>query len=289
MFYHRAFGKHTYEGDKKVSLDDVYDIASITKIASSATALMKMEDEGLFDIEKTLGHYLPELTDSTDYDSVCLKDMLAHQAGFVSWIPFYVKTLHKGQPSFKLYSPHKTEYNTVQVAKGLWLDPSYQDTIFERIIGTSVGSRKKYKYSDLGYYFVNKIIQNQTSFSQNKYLDSCFYSPLGLNRIGYLPRKRVDEESIVPTENDTYFRHQLIHGFVHDQGSAMFGGVQGHAGLFANANEKVEKLSVIKLQVYLQSAGMDVGKLDGLYGKRTDLALQTLLEKNGIVWDGDLD
>ncbi len=237
VFYQRAFGKHTYEGDKKVSLDDVYDIASITKIASSATALMKMEDEGLFDIEKTLGHYLPELTDSTDYDSVCLKDMLAHQAGFVSWIPFYVKTLHKGQPSFKLYSPHKTEYNTVQVAKGLWLDPSYQDTIFERIIGTSVGSRKKYKYSDLGYYFVNKIIQKQTSFSQNKYLDSCFYSPLGLNRIGYLPRKMVDVESIVPTENDTYFRHQLIHGFVHDQGSAMFGGVQGHAGLFANAND----------------------------------------------------
>ena len=237
VFYHRAFGKHTYEGDKMVTLDDVYDVASITKIASSAAALMKMEDEGQFDIERTIGDYLPALTDSTDYKDVNLKDMLSHQAGFVSWIPFYVKTLHKGQPSFKLYSPNKTKFNTVEVAEGLWLNPSYQDTIFKRILGTPVAAKKKYKYSDLGYYFVNKIVQKQTNIEQDRYLDSCFYKPLGLDRIGYQPREKFDIEHVIPTENDNYFRHQLIHGYVHDQGAAMFGGVQGHAGLFANVND----------------------------------------------------
>lgn len=237
VFYHKAFGKHTYEGSRSVELNDVYDIASITKIASSAASVMHLEDRQLFDIEKNIGDYLPELTDSTDYHTTKLKYMLTHQAGFVSWIPFYVKTLHKGQPSFKLYSPQKTDFNTVEVAEGLWLNPNYQDTVFKRILGTSISSKKKYKYSDLGYYFINRIISKQTGFPQDQFVDSVFYKPLGLDRIGYRPRDRYDLKEIVPTEKDSYFRHQLIHGYVHDQGAAMFGGVQGHAGLFANAND----------------------------------------------------
>ncbi len=237
VFYHKAFGKHTYESDRKVQLDDVYDVASITKIASSAASIMRLEDESKFDVDKTLGDYLPELTDSTDYFDTRLKYMLTHQAGFVSWIPFYVKTLHKGQPSFKLYSPNKTDFNTVQVADGLWLNPNYQDTVFQRILGTSVSSKKKYKYSDLGYYFINKILKKQTGINQDDFVDSVFYGPLGLENIGYLPRERYPLQRIVPTERDNYFRHQLVHGYVHDQGAAMFGGVQGHAGLFANAND----------------------------------------------------
>ncbi|MBT6028692.1 MAG: serine hydrolase, partial [Crocinitomicaceae bacterium] len=232
VFYHKAFGKHTYEGDREVDLKDVYDIASITKIASSAASIMKMEDQGQFDIEKTLGDYLPNLTDSTSYKDVGLKDMLTHQAGFVSWIPFYVRTLHKGQPSFKLYSPKKTLFNTIEVAEGLWLNPNYQDTVFKRILGTPVSANKKYKYSDLGYYFINRIVTKGSMMSQQQFVDSNFYKPMGLEQIGYKPLDRFQKDNIVPTERDDYFRHQLVHGHVHDQGAAMFGGVQGHAGLF---------------------------------------------------------
>ncbi|MDC3338138.1 serine hydrolase [Flavobacteriales bacterium] len=237
VFYHKAFGKHTYDGDQEVDLNDVYDIASITKIASSAASIMKMEDQNQFDVEKTLGDYLPNLTDSTDYKEVALKDMLTHQAGFVSWIPFYVRTLHKGQPSFKLYSPKKTPFNNIEVAEGLWLNPNYQDTIFKRILGTPVAKNKKYKYSDLGYYFINRIVTDVSMMSQQEFVDSNFYKPLGLEQIGYRPLDRFQKKNIVPTERDDYFRHQLVHGYVHDQGAAMFGGVQGHAGLFSNAND----------------------------------------------------
>ncbi|MBL4706701.1 MAG: serine hydrolase [Flavobacteriales bacterium] len=237
VFYHKAFGKHTYEGERPVDLNDVYDIASITKIAASAASIMRLEDDNLFNVEKTIGDYLPVLTDSTDYYKTKLKYMLSHQAGFVSWIPFYIRTLHKGQPSFKLYSPEKTVYNTVEVAEGIWLNPSYQDTVFNRIIGTSISARKKYKYSDLGYYFINRIIGKQTGVQQNNFVDSVFYQPMGLEQIGYLPREKYSLEDIVPTEKDSYFRHQLVHGYIHDQGSALFGGVQGHAGLFSNAND----------------------------------------------------
>jgi beta-N-acetylhexosaminidase len=246
VFYQKSFGKHTYDGDRKVQLTDVYDIASITKIASSAASIMRLEDQSLFDVENTIGTYLPELTDSTDYAKTKLKFMLSHQAGFVSWIPFYIRTLHKGQPSFKLYSPEKTSFNTVKVADGIWMNPNYQDTIFKRILGTSIAAKKKYKYSDLGYYFINRIIGKQTGIAQNNFVDSVFYKPMGLDQIGYLPRDKYALDQIVPTEIDGYYRHQLVHGYVHDQGAAMFGGVQGHAGLFSNAND----LGVM-MQMYL--------------------------------------
>ena len=63
----------------------------------------------------------------------------------------------------------------------------------------------------------------------------------------YLPLNKLDKSSIVPSEKDTYYRSQLLHGYVHDMGAAMLGGVGGHAGLFANAND-VAKM----MQLYLQ-------------------------------------
>ena len=69
------------------------------------------------------------------------------------------------------------------------------------------------------------------------YVMNAFYKPLGLENIGYKPRLKWDLNRIPPTEDDKAFRGQLIQGDVHDQGAAMLGGVCGHAGLFANAND----------------------------------------------------
>ena len=73
-----------------------------------------------------------------------------------------------------------------------------------------------------------------------------FYSPLGLHRIGYKPLLRFTPEEIVPSEIDTYFRCQVLDGYVHDMGCAMMGGVSGHAGVFSDA----EDLAVL-FQMYL--------------------------------------
>ena len=63
--------------------------------------------------------------------------------------------------------------------------------------------------------------------------------------MSYLPLAKFDKLSIVPSEKDNYFRHQLLHGYVHDMGAAMLGGVGGHAGLFANSNDVAKMMQCI--------------------------------------------
>ena len=248
VFYQRSFGRHNYSDTSKiVDNEDIYDLASITKIASSTASLMKLQSEGTVNVDSTLGHYLKDKVDTTDYKRITLKEMLTHQAGLTAWIPFYIRTLHKGQPKIELYSIHPTEYFDSRVAENLYIHSGIRDSIFNRIITTSVSSKKKYLYSDIGYYFINEIIQRKTKLTQDQYVDNNFYKPLGLDNIGYKPRDKWDINRIPPTEDDHSFRHQIIQGDVHDQGAAMLGGVCGHAGLFSNSNDLA-----VMMQTFMQ-------------------------------------
>ncbi len=237
VIYQKSFGHHTYEGKRVVKNSDIYDLASITKIVASTSSLMRLKDEGKVNLDLNLCDYLPEMVDTTDYINMNLRAMLAHQAGLVSWIPFYTKTLHKGQPRFELYSLVESDIYSNRVAEKFYMNKHYVDTMYARILNTSVNGKKKYRYSDLGYYFFHKIIEKQGGVALNQYVDSVFYRPLGLQTMGYHPRKRHQLDVIVPTEYDMIFRKQLIHGDVHDPGAAMLGGVGGHAGVFSNAND----------------------------------------------------
>ncbi|MCB9187883.1 MAG: serine hydrolase [Flavobacteriales bacterium] len=248
IFMYKGYGKHTYDKDSKdVEITDIYDLASITKIASSTGSIMKLQDDGLLNVDSTLDTYLHDLVDSTSYQNITLKEMMTHQAGFTAWIPFYMRTLHKGQPKIELYSIHQTDYFNLRVAENLYIHGGIRDSIFQKILSTEVSSKKKYLYSDIGYYFLNEIIQQKTGKSQDQYVEETFYKPLGLDNIGYKPREKWDLTRIPPTEDDKTFRHQIIHGDVHDQGAAMLGGVGGHAGLFANANDLA-----VMMQMYMQ-------------------------------------
>ena len=237
VFYQKSFGKHTYDSlSKKVDNNDIYDLASITKIASSALILMKQESENNFSVDSTLGYYLPNFLDSTEYKDLVIQDVLTHQAGLASWIPFYIQTLIDGRPSYELYSKLPSSIHQNLVAEDLYMLSSYRDSIFNKILATNVEKNKKYRYSDIGYYFINEIIKRITGENQNLVAEN-IYKTMGLENIGYHPLEKWDLSRITPTENDTFFRHQLIHGYVHDQGAALLGGVGGHAGLFSNAND----------------------------------------------------
>ena len=237
VFYHESFGNHTYDSlSHNVTNTSIYDLASITKIVSTAFILMELESKNMFSVDSTLGFYLPKLLDSSQYNPLTIKEILTHQAGLVSWIPFFIKTLENGNPSYELYSKLPSSIHENRVAENLFILTSYRDSIFKRILETDVRKNKKYKYSDLGYYFLNEIIHNITEVSQDEYIEK-FYKNLGLQNIGYHPRKKWDINRIPPTEYDTLFRKQLIHGDVHDQGAALLGGIGGHAGVFSNAND----------------------------------------------------
>ena len=235
IIYQKSFGTKTYEGNDTVNNRDIYDIASVSKIAGSTAALMKLETQGKFTLNKKLEDYIPEVTGKGPFGKIFIKDMMAHQAGLTPWIPFYKKTVTNGKLNPAIYSTEKKEGFELQVAKDIWISNSYPDTLYKRILNSGLNSVKKYEYSDLGYYFVKKIIEKQTDQTLDKYLYSELYNPMGLLNIRYTPLNYFAFDRIVPTENDKDFRGQVIRGHVHDPGAAMLGGVGGHAGVFANS------------------------------------------------------
>lgn len=246
VFFRKAYGYHTYEKKIPVTNDDMYDIASITKVAGTLPALMYLVDRDEVRLDKTLGDYLPELA-GTDKSSITLIDLLTHQAGFKSWIPFHLHTLDaNNQWKQGVYDTAYSENYPYQVAEKMFASFRIRDTMFKANVNSPLSGKKKYLYSDLGYYYLQRIIEKKTGMSLDAFVSRYFYQPLGATTLGYNPLKRFQKEQIVPTEQDLVYRKQLIHGFVHDQGAALMGGVAGHAGLFANAND-LAKL----MQLYL--------------------------------------
>lgn len=237
VVYEKNFGFHTYEDGTPVASSDLYDLASVTKIAASTVSLMKLQDRGLFSLDHTLGDYFPEIPEDNEYRQVELRRMMAHQAGLVPWIPFYKSTVRKGGLRSGVYSTAQDDFHARQVAFEMYIRTDVSDSILTRILDTPLRKDKSYKYSDMGYYFVRDIVQRLSGKRLDRFAEEHIYRPLGLNNIGYLPRERFSLNRIVPTEYDSYFRGQLVHGYVHDPGAAMQGGVGGHAGLFSNARD----------------------------------------------------
>jgi len=237
IVYHKSFGHNTYEGKKKIEVDDIYDLASITKIAATAAAAMKLSEEGALDINKTIGHYLSNVPDTSFIHDLKLKDVMTHQSGLKPWIPFYAETMTESQYKDGYYSKSKTDKYNIQVCKNLWISDSYQDSIFSKLCCTQPRTNRDYKYSDLGFYLLPLIIESITGDNFEDYLIREFYNPLGVESLVFNPLEVYDKKRIVPTEHDMYFRRELLQGYVHDMGAAMLGGVSGHAGLFGNAND----------------------------------------------------
>jgi beta-glucosidase-like glycosyl hydrolase/CubicO group peptidase (beta-lactamase class C family) len=236
VFYNKAFGSHTYSStSSKVKTTDLYDIASISKVAASTISIMRLVDERFIDIDKTIGDYIPFLK-ASNKGGMRVRDLLAHQAGLPAWIPFYTRTISNETTRARFYRKERSDSFPWKVADNMFLRVDYPDSMLTQIITCDVNKSKEYKYSDLGYYFFKYIIEKHSNKSLDRYVDSVFYKPMGLSRITYNPLNKFNKDEIVPTEQDNLFRKQLIHGYVHDQGAAMMGGVGGHAGIFADAN-----------------------------------------------------
>lgn len=246
VFYYKSFGYHTYENKRVVKRDDIYDLASITKIAATTAAAMQLVDKKKIKLDDYLCYHMPEL-EGTDKMNINLREMLTHQAGMKDWIPFFLKTLNKGEYKPGIYSKYKNNEFPYRVAEKLFINKNYPDTIWKRIIESPLSDKREYKYSDLDLLFMWRIVERETKMPMNEYLQKNFYSPLGLPTMGFRPRERFPLSRIVPTEYDVKFRKQLVHGDVHDPGAAMLGGVAGHAGLFSDAND----LGVM-MQLFLQ-------------------------------------
>ena len=251
IFFNKSYGYHTYDNKKKVMNSDVYDLASITKIAATLPILMLMNDKKEIKLKDKISSHLS--VDLNNKKDLTFKDILAHQAKLTPWIPFYKSTLDKdtltGLMKLRdtLYSNIKNQDFPNHVADNIYLHHSYTDSINLKIYNSDLLDKKEYVYSDLGFYLFKQIIEEKYEDKLNNIINKEFYSKLGMENLGYLPLNRVDIKQIVPTENDFEFRSQVLRGYVHDMGAAMQGGVGGHAGLFSNANDLAKIM-----QMYLQ-------------------------------------
>lgn len=236
MIYNKAFGHHTYDSIIPVSVTDIYDLASITKIAATTASMMHLVDKGTVELDKPVTDYYPSFSD-TDKSVITLRQLLAHQGGFVSWIPFYRATIENGRYLEGIYNSRNTANFSTKVANRLFINNNYRDTIINQILQSERITNSRHRYSDLGFIIMAEMIEGLTGSSIDHFADSILFRPLGLSSMGYRPLLRFSQNCIVPTENDTKWRRQLVHGHVHDPAAAMLGGVSGHAGLFSNASD----------------------------------------------------
>lgn len=260
VIFNKSYGYLDYNKTAPVNNQTIYDIASVTKVMATTLAVMKLYDNGDLQLNKKLKDYLP-WTANSDKADITIKNLLLHQAGLKSWIPFYKETLdEQGRQRGDLYR-HKSEPGfTTRVAKNLFIMDSYSDTIWKRILDQPLEMQGKYTYSDLDFYFLKEMVEAITDTALEEYVEQHFYIPMGLGNILYNPASRIPLKNVAPTEQDDVFRHQLIQGYVHDQGAALMGGVAGHAGLFATADdvgavfEMLLNEGVYKGDRYLKSA-----------------------------------
>ena len=233
--YQKAFGYFSNEDKKPVTVESVYDMASVTKICATTLAVMKLYEEGKLDLKKKLGDYLPSVKGSNK-ENLLIEKILLHQAGLVAYIPFYKETLDaSGVPLKSLYTSAATDSFSIRVANNFYMRNDWRDTMYKKILQSPLGPADKYIYSDNDFIFLGKTVEAISGYTLDEYVRRIFYNPMSLSSIGFKPLLRMDTSRIVPTENEKQFRLQLLRGDVHDPGAAMFGGVAGHAGLFSDA------------------------------------------------------
>jgi len=245
VIFQKAYGYQTYEKRIAVNENDLYDLASVTKVSSALAGLMLLNTEGKFSPDKTLGDYLPDFR-KTDKGNIGMRDFLAHQAGLTPFIPFWKETLKKdGRFKRNIYKPVSSKKYPFEVAPGLFINRNYKKRMFTEIKKSHLGT-KKYVYSDLTFIIAPEIINKLSGQKWYEYVTKNIYHKIGAFDIGFNPYLKYPLSRIVPTEYDSLFRKLQLHGTVHDEGAAMLGGISGHAGLFATANDMMKLLELYR-------------------------------------------
>jgi beta-glucosidase-like glycosyl hydrolase/CubicO group peptidase (beta-lactamase class C family) len=237
VFYNKTFGKHTYDSTSAlVQWSDLYDLASLTKVSATLPVIMHLVDKGRVQLLKPLDAYLSFDNKYKDKKSLRIVDILAHQSGLPAYAPFHKSFIKDGNLDTLYFSSTFSDKYSLKVADRLYTSTIVPQYIYKQINDTPLKS-KVYRYSDWGFMYLQLVAEKRMGKSIARLSDSLFFAPLGMNNTGFLPLLHVDSGRIVPTEEDKDFRKQLIHGYVHDQTASLLGGVAGHAGLFANAND----------------------------------------------------
>ncbi len=250
VVYNKSFGHQTYDSTDRVDNETIYDIASITKVAATVPSIMFLADKGKISLEDSLGCYMEEFAIS-DKSGLKLTDLLTHQSGLKSYLPFWRHAEFDPEGDdfrFKLPSRRRYKYKTLAI--------NWTDSIQSWIVASGFNSLKKdsggyeYLYSDLGFMVLKDLAENQLNQPLDEFLSQNLFDPMGMSSTGFVPLCRFPIDRISPTEKDDYLRNGLVWGDVHDRNAALLGGVSGHAGLFSNASDMGKYMQMLLQKGY---------------------------------------
>ncbi len=255
IVFHEGYGYHTYDSIQRVAKDDIYDLASVTKILGPLPAIMKLVDEGKLNLDLPFSTYWTDWKNIKDKKDVTLREILAHQAGLSPYIVFLNKVIKKNGDLKKRFirNQSNSKFNN-QAYDHLFVKNNFNRKMYRTIKRSKVSDEKKYKYSGLTFILFPDLIERLTGITYEAYVTSSFYSPIGASTLGFLPKIKNFPNKIVPTEIDTLYRHALTQGWVHDENASLLGGVSGNAGLFGTATD------LAKLMQMYQNLGSYDGK-----------------------------
>ena len=245
VVFQKCYGYQTYDNRTPVAEEDLFDLASVSKISASLPGFMLLDTEGKFSPDHTLGDYLPYFRNSNKGNLV-MRDIFAHQAGLTPFILFWQETVRKnGKFKRHTYSTEFSKKYPLEVAHGLYINKNYRKKMFSEIKKSPVGE-KKYVYSDLTFIITPEIIERITGEKWYDFVSENIYRKIGAHDIVFNPDQKYPLSRIIPTEYDSLFRKQQLVGTVHDETAAMLGGISGHAGLFSTANDLMKLMELYR-------------------------------------------
>ena len=237
IVFHKAYGYHTYDSLQPVELNDLYDLASVTKILGPLPLLMKLYEEGKIELDVPFSNYWKPWQNIKDKKDLSLRQILAHQAGLTPYIVFLNEVMRKDQLRSRFLSRRPKGNFKKQAYEDLYVANRFQPKMNRMIRRSEVDDLKEYKYSGLAFLLFPQLVEQLAGHSYEYQLTKEFILPLDVPSLGFLPRQKGFPNTIVPTEYDNLYRKALVHGWVHDENASLLGGISGNAGLFGTAHD----------------------------------------------------
>ena len=264
VVYHQSFGYLTYARQIPVTNNHLYDMASITKIVATTVIAMKLYDLGKYKLYDSLYMYLPDTlnkhlkTRRSTLRYLTWQQILTHSTGLPPGFPYtkyiqYMDSLTGRYDKFYCDASDDSSY-CIPIAQDYYMDRIYQDSIWIKINELDLTPGNHYVYSDVNFILLYKLFKGMLERDRElvakkrwekaiefnafeRYLNEQFYQPLRMNYTTYQPLRYFSKNWIAPTEEDKYWRMQVVHGYVHDPTAALLGGISGNAGVFSNAHD----------------------------------------------------
>jgi beta-glucosidase-like glycosyl hydrolase/CubicO group peptidase (beta-lactamase class C family) len=263
VILNKSYGYFTYENIVPVQNENLFDLASVTKVTAALPAIMKLYDDKKINLDEPFASYFSEFR-KTNKAEITVRDVLTHQARLQSGIPFWIAPGSTTKLRDNVFRNQPSDQFQVRISAGMYERNDFRNEMITEIIKSPLRTKQEFHYSDLGFSLIPYVTERLTNQSFQEYLDKTFYKPLGAVSTGFKPYEKYPIPQIVPTENDETFRKELLQGFVHDETAALMGGISGNAGLFSTANDLAKVM-----QMYLQL---------GYYGGKQYLTPETIQE-----------